>query len=147
MNISYRLYITFTLLLTLQIPINLVAHPVKPITAAVELTTSEELHNALTSSQLSVIMLKMEHCPHCQTLSPVFEKYARKLLGKPLTLYVANGPALQAATMIKNVTNNTVKIPGYPSIMYVKNGKVFDHQIGGNTKTFEEKIQKLTKNL
>lgn len=143
MNVSGKLFIFFLLSQLLQAPIFLHAHATTPIGTPEEIVTQEDLHAALTSKAHAVIMLKMDPCPHCTALKPHFASAAKNSLYKKISFYTANGPKLQAAKAIKDLSG--ISIPGFPSIIYVHKGKIIDHQIGGNKKTLEEKLTKLAK--
>lgn len=145
MDVSKKLFVFFLLSQLLQMPSITVAHPITPIGIAEEIVTQEDLHTALISKIPTVIMLKMEPCPHCNALKPDFAAAAKNPAYKNINFYIANGPKLQAAQTVKSLSGGTIKIPGFPSIIYVNHGKIVDHQIGGNSKTLIEKTNKLAK--
>lgn len=143
MKVLRKLF-TFVMLLQLaQTPRIVHSHPTTPIDMPEEIMTQEDLHSALTSKTPAVIMLKMDPCSHCNTLKPYFLAAAKNALYKKIEFYIANGPRLHAAQAVKSLSG--VAIPGFPSIIYVNNQKIVDHQIGGNKKTLEEKLNKLAK--
>lgn len=143
MNVSSKLFVFFLLSQLLQSSTILYAHATTPIDAPDEIVTQEDLHTALTSKTPAVIMLKMDPCPHCTALRPHFTAAAKKSSYKKIAFYVANGPRLQAAKAIKELSR--ISIPGFPSIIYVHKNKIVDHQIGGSKKILEEKLTKLAK--
>ena len=143
MNVSSKLFVFFLLSQLLQMPNILHAHATTPIGTPEEIITQEDLHAALTSKTPAVIMLKMDPCPHCTALRPHFASSAKNSQYKKIAFYVANGPKLQAAKAVKDLSG--ISIPGFPSIIYVHKSKIVDHQIGGSKKTLEEKLTKLAK--
>jgi len=144
MNISSKLLTFFLLYQLLQMPNILQTHATTPINTPEEIVTQEDLHAALTSNMPTAIMLKMDPCPHCNALSPVFAAAAKNPAYQKISFYVANGPKLQATKAVKDLSG--ISIPGFPSIIHVHHRKIVDHQIGGNKKTLEEKLTKLAKN-
>ena len=139
MNISNKLLIYFLLFSYSQFQ----PHPTEPVLLVDEITTSDELHGALQSQKECVIKLYSQHCPYCNMFSKTFNDYAKKY--RSMNFMSADGKKLNAPKIVGDITNNTLKIPGYPSVLYVKNGTIIDYQIGGNPKVFAEKIEKLRK--
>jgi len=107
----------------------------------VTIETQENLENLLQNSLgPSIIMLYMNGCGWCSKMHPIFKIVADQF--EQITFYLANGPMLQASNHIEKYLNH--EIQGYPTILFMKDGKVVDKQIGGTTQNVI--IQKL-KNL
>ncbi len=139
MNISNKLLIYFLLCSYGQFQ----PHSTEPVSLVDEITTNDELYGALQSKKPTVIKLYSQHCPYCNVFSKTFEKQAKNY--RSMNFVSADGKKLNAPKIVGDFTNNTVKIPGYPSVLYIKNGTIVDYQIGGNPQVLEEKMQKLHK--
>lgn len=139
MNISRKLLFYFLLFNYSQFQ----PHYTQPVSLVDEITTSDELHEALQSKKSTVIKLYSQNCPYCNSFSKTFEEYAKK--HRSINFLSADGKKLNAPKIVSDYTNNAIKVPGYPSVLYIKNGTISDYQIGGNPKVFEEKIHQLQK--
>ncbi len=117
-------------------------HYTDPVSVVDEITTSDELHAALQSEKPTVIKLHSQNCPYCNMFSKTFENEAKKYPN--ITFLAADGKKLNAPKIIKNFDNSVI-IPGYPSVVYIHHGKIVAHQIGGNVEVFKQNIQKLSK--
>ncbi|MBP6892132.1 thioredoxin family protein [Candidatus Babeliales bacterium] len=122
---------------------NIFTHPITPPTKIEEVIMADELFKQMTSQKPTIIMGFMNNCPHCKTLTKFFETLPKKYT--TINFIMVNGPKLNLHKEVLKLTNNQFKIPGYPSIIFIKNGKIKDMQIGGNSKTLEEKIKILLK--
>lgn len=138
MNISKRLFIYILFFINYQSQ----AHYTDPVSLIDEISTTDELHGTLLSQKPTIIELYSQNCPYCKMLSATFEDKAKKY--RSINFLSADGKRLNAPKVI-NDFNNSIRIPGYPSILFIKNGKIKDYQIGGNPKILEEKIQNLLK--
>jgi hypothetical protein len=129
----------------IQSPSVLQGHPVEPLphSRIPEITQANDLKTLLTNRQATAIMGYMNNCPHCETLMKFFEtlpaKYPR------VNFLLVNGPQLKLHEEVAKFSDKKFKIPGYPSIVLVKNEKIKDLQIGGNTKSLEDKIKAFLK--
>lgn len=121
----------------------LLAHPTVPPHQVEEVTMMDELFKHLSSQKPTVIMGFMNHCSHCKTVSKFFETLPQKY--NKINFVVVNGPKLSLHKEVAKLSENNFKIPGYPSLVFIKNGKISDVQIGGNPKAIEEKIKTLLK--
>ena len=121
----------------------LFAHPITPPTQVEEVVMADELFKHMTSQKPTVIMGFMNNCPHCKTLTKFFETLPKKY--GTINFIVVNGPKLSFHKEVAKLSDNKFKIPGYPSLVFIKNGKITDLQIGGNPKAVEEKIKTLLK--
>ena len=139
MNISKKLLIYFFIFTNYQFQ----AHYTEPVSLIYEITTRDELHGALQSKKPTTIKLYSQNCPYCNMFSKTFEASANK--HGNINFLSANGKALNVPEVIAGFTKGNIKIPGYPSILFVKGGTIVDYQIGGDAKTFEEKLQKILK--
>src|SRR5688572_14584898 len=110
MNVSRKLLTYFVLMQVWQIS-NTYTHMTDPIGIPTDITTQEDVHTKLTSQSPSIILLKMEPCPHCKALQPTFEKFSQHKKYRNIDFYIANGHKLQAARTIKQISNNKVNIP------------------------------------
>jgi len=115
-------------------------HYTEPVSLIQEIATTDELYGAIQATKPTIIKLYSEHCPYCSIFSKTFEDFAKK--NKRIRFFSLNGKKLNAPKVVSDFTNNSIKIPGYPSVLFIKNGSIVDFQIGGNPKVFEEKIQK-----
>ena len=123
-------------------------HPITPPPHShiAEITQINDLQTLLTNTQPTVIMGYMNHCPHCNKLLKYFESLPKK--HSKVSFFITNGPHVKLHEQIakfKKDKNNNFKIPGYPSLVLVKNGKPLNVQIGGNEKTLDENIKNLLK--
>lgn len=151
MNISKKLFFLKKLLVPKNLFVSCLilfnyqskAHYTDPISRVEQIETSDELHGQLSSKKPKVILLKSEHCPYCTIFAKTFEKAAEK--HKSIKLLTADGKKLNAPKIVSDYTKEAIKIPGYPSILFIKNGKISDYQIGGNPTIFAEKLAKLLK--
>lgn len=143
MKFSHRsLLLPFVIFLT-QSGSTLIAHPIAPPTKVDEVVMADELFKHMTSQNPTIIMGFMNNCPHCKTLTKFFETLPKKY--SKINFVMVNGPKLSLHKEVAKLSENKFKIPGYPSIVFIKNGKIKDIQIGGNPKTLEEKIKTLLK--
>lgn len=142
MNISkkfFRLFFGLYLIGTL----NLDGHYVQNLALVEEIVLLDDLYKALNAKKPTVIKLYSKNCPHCKIFEKPFEETAKKY--QSIDFFSANGKTLDASKIIKDITNNQIKIPGYPSILFIKNGKIVDYLIGGDPKKHTEKVKKLIK--
>lgn len=137
MNISNKLLIYFLLFNYNQFQ----PHYTQPVSLVDEITTSDELHRALQSRNPTIIKLYSQNCSYCTMFSKIFEDYAKKY--RSINFISADGKKLNAPKIVSDFTKDTIKIPGYPAVLYIKNGTIADYQIGGNPKVLEEKVQNL----
>ncbi len=121
----------------------IISHPTTSPYQVEEVIMMDEMFKHLTSQKPTIIMGFMNNCPHCKSLTKFFETLPKKY-GK-INFIAVNGPKLNLHKEVAKLTDNKFKIPGYPSIVFVKNGKITDLQVGGNPKTLEEKIKNLLK--
>jgi len=119
------------------------AHYTEPVSLIQEIVTSDEFYGAIQARKPTIIKLYSEHCPYCSIFSKTFESVAKK--HRNIQFFSLNGKKLNAPKVVSDFTKNSIKIPGYPSVLFIKNGNIVDFQIGGNPKVFEEKIQKYLK--
>lgn len=117
-----------------------------PKSSIPEITQPNDLKILLTNQQPTIIMGYMNHCPHCNKLLKHFETLPKKY--QRVMFLITNGPHLklhEEVAKFKKDKNNNFKIPGYPSIVFIKGGKPVNLQIGGNEKTLDENIKNLLK--
>lgn len=119
-------------------------HYVDKISLVQDIGNTEELLDALNSEKPTVIKLYSLHCPHCKMFEKPFEESAKK--HKEIHFYSADGKKLNAPKIIAEFTekyDKQIKIPGFPTILYIKDGKIQNHMIGGNPKKHTENLNKL----
>lgn len=129
----------FTLLIGHQIP-------TPPHSHIPEITQKSDLKTFLTEQKPTIILGFMNHCPHCNKLLKYFETLPNK--HKKINFLIVNGPHVklhEEVAKFKKDKHSNFKIPGYPSIIFIKNGKPIHLQIGGNEKTLDENIKTLLK--
>lgn len=134
--------LSFLILITV-VPINVTAHISTAPSRVHEITTEDQLYTILTGQKPAIVMGYMPHCSHCNALSPHFEKLSNQ--HKKVDFYMINGPKLNMHKHVKEASKGSIIIPGYPSIVYVKQNTIVDHQIGGSKKNLEEKIKSFIK--
>lgn len=143
MDVSKKLLLFFTLTQILQIPTTITAHATDPIDEPEMIISQTDLVNKLYSKEPTVIMLKSVACPHCTALEKEYRLSAKK--HHMINFYTAtNSAQLPLISTIKSV-DSSLKIPGFPTLIFVYNGKIVDHQIGGNPTKMNEKLQALRK--
>lgn len=139
--------VSLLLFVTLATQVNrIIPHYAQPIFAVHEITTSIELLNALNSQNAVVLKLSMPGCSHCTAFAKPFEQFSKENQYANITFYnVANAglSGLNLPAVIREKSNNAIKLPGFPSFIFIKNGKIVDHQIGGNKTILETKLKKL----
>lgn len=141
MDISKKLLFSLILVSNLLITQIIFAHVVDPIDEPEILTTSSTLHNAFYNQEPTVIMLKSNNCPHCRTMEEDIKPYVKQY--PKINFYKAtNSQQLQLIPAVKAV-DSSIKIPGFPTLIFVYKGKIMDHQIGANADKIKEKITKL----
>src|SRR3990167_9336212 len=137
MKFSHKSLIALFVTIFAQSP-TLHAHPVEPPNQIEEIVMADELFASLTSQNPTVIMGFMQSCSHCSTLKRHFETLPKK--HREINFFYTNGPTLALHKETAKHSGNKFKIPGYPSIIFIKDGKIQDVQVGGNPKTLEDKI-------
>jgi len=143
MDVSKKLLLFFTLTQLLQVSSTITPHSTDPIGEPEMLVTDKQLVAALYSQEPTAIMLKSTSCPHCKALEVEYRASAKKHL--MINFYTAtNSAQLQLIPIIKSV-DASLKIPGFPTLIFIHKGKIVDHQIGGNPQKMNEKIQNLRK--
>lgn len=148
MKFTSRSFIFLFFTIYIQAPSLLNGHMIPPPLEndISEITEANDLRILLTNPEPTVIIGYMHHCPYCKKLLQYFEtlpaKYPR------VTFCIVHGPHLKLhdeVAKFKKDKNSNFKIPGYPSIVFIKGGKPINVQIGGNEKTLDENIKKLLK--
>ncbi len=143
MDISKKLFRVFFGLYLIS-SFNLHTHYVEAIELVEEINTLDDFYKALSSKKPTIIKLYSQNCPHCKIFEEPFKETARK--NRNITFLSADGKRLNASQIVKEVTHGKIKIPGYPSILYIKNGVIVDVLIGGDAKKHTEKVKFLIKN-
>lgn len=115
-------------------------HAISEPSRIIELTELE-LKNALKNKQATVIVGTMNHCSHCNKLHAIFETLPEKY--PMVNFFSVNGPEHKLHEKVKRESKEKFRIPGYPSIVFIKNGEIKNLQIGGNEKSLYENIKKL----
>ena len=108
--------------------------------------TEDAFLNALDQAKPIVIMCWMENCPHCNTIKPIFYQFAQDKKYKNISFAHANGPDLKIHKHIARETQayeKPLKIPGYPSFIFIKDKKVVDVLIGGSEDKLKQKLRNL----
>lgn len=136
LNVFFLFYIIGSL--------NIQCHYVDNVSLVQEIITIEELFDALNSEKPTVIKFYSMHCPHCKMFEKPFEESAKKY--KNITFYSADGKKLNAPKVVAEFTEKyikPIKIPGFPTIIYIKDGKIQNYMIGGNPKKHIENLNNL----
>lgn len=142
MDISKKLFHVFFGLYLIS-SFNLQTHYVEAIEIVEEINTLDDFYKALSSKKPTIIKLYSQNCPHCRIFKEPFKDTARK--NRNITFFSADGKKLNASQIVKEITHNKIKIPGYPSILYIKDGVISDILIGGDPKKHTEKVKSLSK--
>ncbi len=101
---------------------------------ALEFTDANFQTEVLESSQLSVIDFWAEWCGPCRAIGPVIEELSQQYSGK-----VKVG---KVNVDVNPNTSTNYGITSIPAILFIKDGKVVDKQIGAVPKSvLEKKIQ------
>jgi thiol-disulfide isomerase/thioredoxin len=140
MNISKKFFNVFLVFYTIS-TINVQAHYIEPMLQVEELMLLDDFYKALGAQKPTVIKLYSKNCPHCKMFEKPFEEGAKK--HKNVDFFSADGKKLNASTIVKEVTHNKIKIPGFPTILYIKDGAIVDYMIGGDPKKHTEKVESL----
>lgn len=106
--------------------------------------TEDQLLAALDSQKPTAILLFMNNCTYCKTITPIFQKHALEPRFKKVNFLQANGYDLKAHTHVKRESKDQFKIPGYPSVLFVNKGKIVDVLIGGDPTKLEQKLNSFT---
>jgi thiol-disulfide isomerase/thioredoxin len=122
---------------------NLQTHYVEAVELVDEIALIDDFYKALSSKKPTIIKLYSKNCPHCKMFEEPFKETARKY--RNINFLSADGKKLNAAQVVKEVTNGKIQIPGYPTILYIKNGAIVDMLIGGDPKKHTEKVKNLIK--
>jgi hypothetical protein len=70
-----------------------------------------------------------------------FEETAKKY--RNIDFFSVDGKKLNAPKVVSEVTKNKIKIPGFPTILYIKDGAIVDYMIGGDPSKHAEKVKNL----
>ena len=146
MKFSRRSFLLLFVTIIAQSPSILQGHIIQPPphSSIPEITQAADLTTLLTSNDPTIILGYMNHCPHCNKLLKYFETLPAKY--PKINFLTVNGPRLKLHEQVakyKKDKDSYFRIPGYPSIVFVKNGKPVNVQVGGNEKTLDENIKKL----
>lgn len=111
--------------------------------AITEIASQEDLRNLLTESQGPIVVaMHMQNCGWCKKMEPIIEQTAQEKQLKNISFYRANGPALEASDIVKEITGQ--EIPGYPFILFMNKGRCIGTQIGGIVKDSQQKARNLS---
>ena len=102
--------------------------------------TEDQLLAALDSQNPTAVLLFMNNCTYCKTITPVFQKHALEPRFKNVKFLQANGYDLKAHTHVKRESKDQFKVPGYPSVLFINKGKIVDVLIGGDPTKLEQKL-------
>lgn len=95
----------------------------------------------------TIVMGSMENCPHCKTISPVFENQSKKY--KNILFVKANGPAINMHGTVKRESKDKgdFKIIGYPAFVFIKDKQIKSVMVGATQEILEKAISNFNKNL
>ena len=103
--------------------------------------SSEDLIEQFTNQKGTVIMGSMDGCPHCKVVEPIFKKHAEQ--NPNIDFFVTNGLKTKMYQYVKEATNDTIRIKGFPAFLFIKNGQIQDHLLGARIEELEKKIRAL----
>ncbi len=112
------------------------------------IATEDELLTILENNKPTVIMGFMDHCNHCNTIAPEFEKMAHDKKYNHITFMKANGHGPHGLKIHKHVareSKNKFTIPGYPSFIFINHGKIVNVLIGGDKDKLEQHLKQFKK--
>lgn len=110
------------------------------------IATEDAFLSLLDQDSPTVVMCWMDNCPHCNTIKPAFNKLAQEPKYKKISFAQANGPALKIHKHVARETEHSdkpLKIPGFPSFVFIKGKRIVDVLIGGNEDKLKQKLKSL----
>lgn len=131
-------YTIFCFLFT-TIVINACPHDTENIIIIQDKNSLEELLKKNTGPCL--LYFYMNNCSWCSKMFPIIKNLAENNnFCENISFYKINGLQTDAQELVNTYLNT--KIPGYPTMLFLYQGQIFDTQIGGTTK--EVVTKKLT---
>ena len=108
----------------------------------IEVGSQEELRELLRNpKEKSVVSLYMNGCGWCTKMAPVFDEIALNPEFASMKFYRADGSALQAASVVKELCDQ--QINGYPSLLFMNEEGYVDKQVGfAKQEDLEAKIKR-----
>jgi thioredoxin-like negative regulator of GroEL len=105
----------------------------------------KDLELLLTKSQGPIfVYFYMNRCGWCEKMKPIIKKLSTMEEFNDISFYNVNGQELQAAPIIQNSLQLTVR--GYPFMIMMNQGKLIEQQIGGvDEDILTEKLRTLLK--
>jgi len=129
----------------------------------IDINQAEQLAKIFESQSDIILMGTSEHCHWCIQTKPHFIDL-EKLYASKVNFYSVNGYKIKLQKFLSDFTINanhlstnvlktlkkhhalgehqTLQIPGYPTFLYIKHGKIIDIHIGGCSKEVLEKFIK-----
>lgn len=109
-------------------------------TAAIKIESQQVLQEMLQSNQKpSVLFFHMNNCGWCKKMDPIYEEVLKNTKFAGINFYKIEGDRSGAPMLIKQMFNQ--QITGYPTLIFIKDGKYVDKQVGfSQLEQFEQKI-------
>ncbi len=111
-----------------------------------EIATKDDLQSLLdTNNKPSVLFFHMNGCGWCKKMDPVFDEVSKNPAFGKIKFYRIEGRSSQAGELVQKAFDQ--KITGFPTLLFVNNGKFIDKQVGFAQKDdFEANIKKNLQN-
>ena len=108
--------------------------------SAIKIESQDALQNLLQNNQKpSVLFFYMNGCGWCTKMNPVYEQILKNPKFAGINFYKAEGNQCGAAMIIKQMFDQSIS--GYPTLIFIKDGKYIDKQVGfSQPEQFEQKI-------
>ena len=111
-----------------------------------EISTKDALQSLLDSNNKpSVLFFHMNGCGWCKKMDPVFDEVSNNPAYSKIKFYRIEGRSSQAAELVQKAFDQ--KINGFPTLLFVNDGKFIDKQVGfAKKEDFESNIKKYLQN-
>ena len=87
----------------------------------------------------SVLFFHMNNCGWCKKMDPIYEQALKNPKFAGVNFYKIEGNLSGAPVLIKQMFDQ--QITGYPTLIFIKDGKYVDKQVGfSQLEQFEQKI-------
>ena len=105
------------------------------------ITNEDEFVCLIDQKHPTIVMGSMDACPHCKTITPIFENHAKK--HPSISFIKANGPKtnMHGVTKRESQGKGDFKIIGYPAFVFIKDKKIVNVVVGGTPELLEKAIK------
>ncbi len=114
--------------------------PVLNKSSALQIESQEALQNLLQNNQKpSVLFFYMNGCGWCTKMNPVYEQVLKNPKFVGINFYKIEGNQCGASMIVKQMFDQSIS--GYPTLIFIKDGKYIDKQVGFlQSEQLEQKI-------